>query len=106
MANLKNSKVHTTKQKYFHVDTLGRDLQKKKRFFLSLTEEFLSKVVPYPISSCLGNRRVFLGSLFLSQTSGSSDFLSEDEDESSYIYGIPLHRWIDQACGYTFRWDD
>jgi hypothetical protein len=60
--------------KYFHVETLGRDLQTKKRRFPSPKEEFFSKVVPYPISSCLGNHRVFLGSLVLSQPSGSSDF--------------------------------
>jgi hypothetical protein len=49
--------------------------------FPESTEEFFSKVVPYPVSSCLGNHRVFFGSLVLSQPSGSSDLLSEDEDE-------------------------
>jgi hypothetical protein len=103
VAHPKKSKVHTTKQKYFHVETLGRDLQKKKRHFLSPTEEFFSKVVPYPVSSCLGNHRVFFGSLVLSQPSGSSDLLSEYEDKSSSMYSIPIQRWIDQSCGYTFQ---
>jgi hypothetical protein len=49
---------------------------------------------------------VFLGSLFLSHPSWSSDFMSEDGDNSSSTYGIPLHMMIDQACGYTFRQDD
>jgi hypothetical protein len=90
----KRSKVHTTKHKYFHVETLGRDLQTKKRHLLSLTEEFSSKDVPYPVSSCLGNHRVFFGSLVLSQPLGSSDILSEDEYEPS---SSPLQRWIDRA---------
>jgi hypothetical protein len=96
----KQSKVHSTKRKYFHVETLGKDLQTKKRRFLSLTEEFFSKVVPYPISPFLGNRRVFFGSLILSHPSGSNDLLSEDEDEPS---SIPLQRWINQACGYACK---
>jgi hypothetical protein len=54
----------------------------------------------------MGNQQVSLGFLILSQPSGSSDFLSEDEDESSSTYGIPLQKWIDQACGYTFWQDD
>jgi hypothetical protein len=85
---------------------LGRDVQKKKRHFLSPTEEFFSKVVPYPVSSCLGNHKVFFGSLVLSQPLRSSDLLSEDEDEFSSMYSIPLQRWIDQSCGYTFKKDD
>jgi hypothetical protein len=56
--------------------------------------------VPYPVSSCLGNHRVFFGSLVLSQPSGSSDILSEDDDEPS---SSPLQRWIDRACGYACR---
>jgi hypothetical protein len=56
-------------------------------------EEFFSKAMPYPISSCLANHRVLLGSLFLSHPSRRSDFLSEDEEKLSSIYGIPLHRW-------------
>jgi hypothetical protein len=64
------------------------------------------EVLPYLVSSSLGNRKVFLGSLILSHPSGSNDFLGEDEYESSSTYGIPLQRWIDQACGYTFRQDD
>jgi hypothetical protein len=96
----KQSKVHTTKQNYFHVETLGRDLQTKKRCFLIPTEEFSSKVVPYPIFSCLGNHRVFFGTLFLSHISGSNDLLSEDEDEPSYS---PLQIWIDQARGYACK---
>jgi hypothetical protein len=62
--------------------------------------------VPYRISPCLGDQQVFLGSLIPSHPSVSSDFLSEDEDESFSIYGIPLQRWIDHACGYTFWKDD
>jgi hypothetical protein len=102
----KQSRVHTTTQKNLHVKTLGRDLQINKRNFLNPMEDCLSKVVPYHVSSCLGNHRVFLGSLVLSKPSGSSDFLSKDEDDPSSIYGSPLHGWIDQACGYSFRWDD
>jgi hypothetical protein len=68
----KHYEVHTTKWKYFHVESLGRDLQTKKRLSLSPTEEFLSRheVVPYLVSSCLGNHSIFLGSLVLSQPSG------------------------------------
>jgi hypothetical protein len=40
VANPKQSEVHTTKRKYFHVEILGRDLQTKKRRFLSPREEF------------------------------------------------------------------
>jgi hypothetical protein len=28
------------------------------------------------------------------------------EDEPSSTYDSPVQRWIDQACGYTFRMDD
>jgi hypothetical protein len=81
MAFPKQSKVHTTKRKYFHVETLGRNLQTKKRHFLSPTEKFSSKAVPYPVSSCFRNHRVFFGSLVLPQPSGRNDILSEDENE-------------------------
>jgi hypothetical protein len=59
-------------------------LQIKKRHFLSPGEDFFSrpKVVPYPISSCLENHQVFLGSLISSQHSGSGDILSEDEEQA------------------------
>jgi hypothetical protein len=40
-----------------------------------------------------------------SQSSGSNDHANGDEDEPSSTYGIPLQRWIDQACGYPFRQD-
>jgi hypothetical protein len=70
----KQSKVHTTKQKYFHVET-------KNKRFLSPMVEFSSNVVPYPVSSCLGSHRVFFGSLVLPQPSGRNDILSEDENE-------------------------
>jgi hypothetical protein len=71
MASQGHSEVHTTKQKYFHIETFGGDLQIKKRCFLSLREEFFSRheVVPYPISPCLGNQQVFLGSFTSSQHS-------------------------------------
>jgi hypothetical protein len=59
--------------------------------------------IPYLISSSLGNHQAFLGSLISSQHLGSGDILSEDEDESSSIHGIPLQRWIDRACGYSFK---
>jgi hypothetical protein len=80
----------------------------KKQHVLDVGKEsFLGpEVLPYLVSSSLGNHKVFLGSLILSQPSGSNDFLSEDEDEFSSTYGIPLQRWIDQAFGYTFRKDD
>jgi hypothetical protein len=106
VARPKKSEVHTTKHKCFHVETLRRDFQTKKRCFTSPTEEFFSEVVPFPVSSCLGNHRVFFGSLILSQPSGSSDLLSEYEDESSSMYSSPFQRWIDQSCVYTFRHDD
>jgi hypothetical protein len=79
VAHPKKSKFHITKRKYFHVETLGRDLQTNKRRFLSLTEAFFPKAMPYPVSSCLGIHRVFFGSLVLSHPSGSSDLLSEYE---------------------------
>jgi hypothetical protein len=46
-------------------------------------KEFFSrpKVIPYLISSSLGNHQAFLGSLISSQHLGSGDILSEDEDE-------------------------
>jgi hypothetical protein len=106
MARPNQSEVHTTKHKYFHVETLGKDLQTKKIRFLSLTKDFFSKVVPYPVSFCLGNHRVFFGYLVLSQPSGSSDILSEYEDEPSSMYNSPLQRWIEQSCGYTFKQDE
>jgi hypothetical protein len=53
----------------------------------------------------MGNQQVFLGYLILSQPLGSSDFLSEVEDEPSSTYGIPLHKWIDKACGFSFNHD-
>jgi hypothetical protein len=106
IANPKQFEIHTTKKKLFHVETLGRGLQTKKRHSLSLTKSFLSEVMPYPISSCLGNHRFFLGYLVLSHPSRSRDFISEDEDDPSYIYGFPLHIWFDKTCGYTFRKDD
>jgi hypothetical protein len=81
VAHPKQSEVHTTKHKYFHVETLGRDLQTKKRRFLSTTNKFFYKAVPYPVSSYLENHRVFFGSLVLSQPSRSNDLLSEDDDE-------------------------
>jgi hypothetical protein len=52
-------------------------------------------------------KEVFLGSLISSHHLGSEDCLSEDESLS--IHGIPIHKWIDRACGYSFRkdlWDD
>jgi hypothetical protein len=59
-------------------------LQIKKRCFLSLREDFFSRheVVPYPISPCLGNQQVFLGSFTSSQHSGGSDISSEDEEQA------------------------
>jgi hypothetical protein len=106
VAHPKKSKVHTTKQNYFHIETFSRDFHTKKRHFLSLTMEFFSKAMPYSISSYLENHRVFFGSIVLSHPSGSSDNLSEDEYELSSMYNIPLQRWIDQYFGYTFRKDD
>jgi hypothetical protein len=102
MVSPKKTKAHTTKWKNFHIDTLHI----RKRHLPTPAEEFSSKVVLYRVSSYLGNHRLFLGSHILSHPSGSNDFLSEDEYDSSSIYGIPLHRWIDHACGYTFRHDD
>jgi hypothetical protein len=67
VARPKKSDAHATKQNYFHIETLGRDLHTKKRRFLSPMKDFFSKVVPYSISSYLCNRRVFFGSLVLSQ---------------------------------------
>jgi hypothetical protein len=62
--------------------------------------------VPYLIPSSQGNHEVFLGSLISSWSSGINDHVNEDEDEPSSTYSSPLQRWIDQACGYTFRRDD
>jgi hypothetical protein len=56
----------------------------EKYFFSGL------EVVPYLISSSLGNHQIFLGSLISSHPSGSDDVSSEDEDDSSSIHGIPL----------------
>jgi hypothetical protein len=83
MASPKQFEAHATKHKYFNIETFGRDLQIKKQHFLSPGEEFFSrsKVFPYPISSCLENHHVFLGSLISSQHSGSSDILSKDEEQ-------------------------
>jgi hypothetical protein len=92
VAHPKQSEVHTTKKKYFHIENLGRDLYTNKIHFLSLTKEFFSKAMPYLVSSCLGNHKVFFRSLVLSQPSGRIDVLSEDEDEPS---SSPLQRWID-----------
>jgi hypothetical protein len=40
-----------------------------------------------------------------SQSSESSDHVSEEEDEPSSICGSPIQRWMDQACGYSFQQD-
>jgi hypothetical protein len=62
--------------------------------------------VPYLVPPSQENHEVFLGSLIFSRSSGSSDHTNGDEDEPSSTYGIPLQRWIDQDCGYTFRQHD
>jgi hypothetical protein len=31
--------------------------------------------------------------------------VSEEEDEPSSIYGSPIQRWVDQACGHSFQQD-
>jgi hypothetical protein len=78
----RHSKVHTTKRKYYHIETLNKDLNTKKRNFPKLMNMFFSKAVPYPVSSCLGKHRVFLGSLVLSQPSGNNELMNEDEDKT------------------------
>jgi hypothetical protein len=65
-------------------------------------EGYVSRSMSVP---CLVNHNIFLGSFISSQSSESSDHVSEEEDESSSICGIPIQRWVDQACGYSFQQD-
>jgi hypothetical protein len=65
-------------------------------------ESFLGlEVVPYHVSSSMGNHKVFLGFIIFLHPLGSSYILKEDEEEMSSIHGISIHRWIDQACGHS-----
>jgi hypothetical protein len=87
MAITKQSKTHTTEQQCFQLGALRKDLQMKKQHILDVAKESLGpEVVPYLVSSSLGNHKVSLGSLIFSQPLGSSDILSEDEDDVVYTW--------------------
>jgi hypothetical protein len=105
LASPNKLEIHTTEKQYFLLGPFCRDLQMKKKHVLSVDKYSFSKpeVFPYLISPSPGNHRFFLGSLISSQISRSSGILSEDEDESSSICSIPIQRWMDQACGYSFQ---
>jgi hypothetical protein len=99
MASPKQIKVRTTKQKYFHVEIFAY----KEVMFPNLKRRSFSldlRLCLTCVSPCLGNHG-FSWDLSSFLILRSSDFLSEDEDDPSSTYGIPLQRWIDQACGYT-----
>jgi hypothetical protein len=69
-------------------------------------ESFLGpEVIPYHVSSSLGNHKVFLGSLIFSHPSGSSNILREYEDKLSSIRGSPIQRWIHQDCVHSLQQD-
>jgi hypothetical protein len=57
------SKAHSTKRKYFHIEDFYRDSQMKRPHFSFSRPE----PVPYLIPSSQGNHEVFLGSLISSQ---------------------------------------
>jgi hypothetical protein len=102
VAILDESKSHSTKRKYFHLGDFYEVSRVKRQRFSPSGHE----VVPYLLSSSPGSHAVFFRSLISSQSSISSRSLCADEDEPSSTYGSPLQRWIDQACGYTFRQHD
>jgi hypothetical protein len=98
-------KIHTTEQQYFHLGDFCKDLQVMKQHILGIQKDSFSRpeLVPYLISPSQGNHGVFLGSLIFSQSSGSSDYENEDEDESSPTCDSLVLRWIDRACGRSFQ---
>jgi hypothetical protein len=51
------------------------------------------------------DHEIFFRSLISSQYLTSSESLCADEHEPSSTYSIPLHIWIDKACGYHFMKD-
>jgi hypothetical protein len=59
------SKTHTIEKQFFHLASLRKYLQMKKQHILGMGKEsFLGpRVVPYHVSSYLGNHKVFLGFL-------------------------------------------
>jgi hypothetical protein len=83
------------------------DLQIKRKHILSVGKNYFFRleVVPYLISSTLGNHRVFLGSFISSQYLESSDHVNEEDDEPSSIRGNSTQRWVDKACGYSSQHD-
>jgi hypothetical protein len=62
VVSLEQPEAHCAKQKCYHIETLGIDLQiKKKKHVLNMEEEFFSKpeAVPYILSSSLGDHVLF-----------------------------------------------
>jgi hypothetical protein len=92
------SKAHSTKRKYFHLEDFYSDSRIKRQHFSFYKHE----MVPYLFSSSLRNHRAFLGSLVSSHSSGSNGVLKEDEDSPLSLQVSPLQRWIDQVCGHSF----
>jgi hypothetical protein len=77
---------------------------KRQQFFNSRRISFFEhEVVPYFLFPYLGSHSFFFCSIISSQYSTSSGILSNDEYKPSFICGIPIQRWIDQACGYSFQ---
>jgi hypothetical protein len=77
----------------------------KKKYSLNVEKDyfFRPELVPYLISSTLGNHGLFFGFLISSHPAGTSFILSQDVDELSSTYGSPIQRWVDQSCGYSFQ---
>ena len=65
----------------------------KRNHVLSVGKDSFS--TPELVPPSLGNHMVFLGSLISSQSSKIGGILSEDEDESYFICGSPIQKWID-----------
>jgi len=95
-------KIHIKEQQYFRPKEFYK-MKGKQYFSSSKISFFLHEDVSYLLSSSMVSHGVFFRSLISSQSSTSSGILSEDEDETSSICGSPIHRWIDQACGYSFQ---
>jgi hypothetical protein len=101
MASPKLSETRTIEWRYFHFGVFYKDLQKERQQFSASRHE----VVPYLLSSSLGNHAIFFQSLISSQSSRSNDVQNEEEDEPSSIYGRPLQQWFDHACGFSVQQD-
>jgi hypothetical protein len=78
--------VHSTKKNFCHLGDSHKDSQTKRHHFSSSRFE----PIPYLICSPWVKHGVFLSYLTSSQYSGRSDYVDEDEDDTSSTYASPL----------------